>query len=187
MKQNHLLSLAAAAILVLGGCYAKQKQDMLKEDFRTEAVALPMSVKEIVVMDTRTGVEGRPLTLTGEAQVRSDSVQPALSDAHKAHIRQELARYFTPGQPPVTIHVEMLEGRQLFETTATRAKETASTELKLTLLDENGKTVITAWGKARPEVESVQASQAYSDQLFLHAINASLYAAARRIQKDKAP
>jgi hypothetical protein len=183
MKTTTLFRLLPVLVL-LSGCYAAQKQKLLKEEFRTEAVALPLTAALVHIRDSRSNIEDRNLRIVGPDQKRSDALEPPLTSPLRELIQGEVRRYLTGGEPTVNVMVEVVQGRQMFEATATRAREASEVELQVTLSDPSGRTLYTGWGKVKPEVESATGSQQYSDALFSRALEMSLYGAFRRIRSE---
>jgi hypothetical protein len=173
------------ALVFLPACYTAQKKNLLTEEFRSDPATVPLALSAVVVVDSRSGIESRPLKIHYTSTKTVDAVQPPLTAQHRALIESELARYFTPGQRPVRVTAEMTKGEKFFEGSSMRAVERSEVEFKLTFMDgPTGRLLFQGWGTAKPEVESSSGSQEYSDALFSRAIEISLYAAMRRVRMD---
>src|SRR5262245_12594649 len=147
-------ALLVLSLALLPGCYTAQKQNILKEEFRAEDARIPLSLTRVTVNDQRSGVESRALRMHETSVEHSDAVSPALTSFHKALIQSEVERYFTPGQKPVAVSVDVTTAKELFEGASMHAKESSEVELKLTFQGSDGQTMFEGWGKANPQVES---------------------------------
>jgi hypothetical protein len=185
-SSGFLLLLATST---LPGCYLNyQKRQLLKDDFRTDDVTVPLALIKVSIVDKRKGVESRPLKVPMWSLRPSDSVQPALMDKHKSIIEQEIARYCRDGRQQVLVVAEVIRASQGFEGTPTRGRDLAEVEMRLTFIDPvSRQTLFWSKGKYFAHVDSMTFTQSFSDALFEKTLKVAVYENMRQVKEEFFP
>jgi hypothetical protein len=166
-------------------CAFMGKQALLAEDFRTEPVAIPLSLAEVNVIDRRTNVSPNKISIPVVSFGNEKrALSPHLSDEQKLLIQSELAQYFKGASRQVSATVEVLKAHQEFESGWKGERESVIVELKVTLIDQESQQPMGySVGESSLWVQSMDASEDFVRKLYEKGLKMCIYHAARSLAK----
>jgi len=161
----------ALVLLAFSGCALVAQRDFLAEEYRTEDVKLPYSLGKLKIVDKRT------------PSAKEETVQPGLTDQDSGLIKSELAQYFQDGQPRVNADVEVLEAKEEFKGIFNGRRETATTRIKVQLIDAASKEpLFYALGESTLFFQSNMLSDEFARKLYDKGFKVAIFQAAKSLK-----
>jgi hypothetical protein len=183
IRASAMLSLLAA--LILAGCAAKLKQNILNEPYRGKEISVPLAIRSIEVVDVRNHVDTGTFVTPGHGfKKNGDTISPPLTTEQEKIIKDEISRYAAGGTRTVSVKATIKKGAKEYTRKFFYAREFAQAAIAIELFDTSNDTrIFTATGEANYEVKSTRADTVYLEDLFRKALKTCIYKAFESVEE----
>jgi hypothetical protein len=177
IRNPAMLSLLAA--LLLAGCAATMKRNILNEPYRGREISVPLVIRGIEVLDVRSYADTRALAAPGHGfKKNGDTLSPPLTTEQEKIIKEEISRYATGGTKTVKVKATIKKGTKEYSRMFFYAREFAQAAITVELFDASDEArIFTATGEANYEVKSTRADTVYLEDLYRKALKTCIYKA----------